>query len=77
MQAVITTEDDIDGSEAVETIAFALDSTEYEIDLSASNAEELREVMEKYVAVARRAAGRPGTNSRGSRHILKSMSIPL
>ena len=35
--------DDIDGSEADETVQFALDGVTYEIDLSAENAEELRE----------------------------------
>ena len=31
--------DDIDGSEAIETVSFGLDGTSYEIDLSTKNAE--------------------------------------
>jgi hypothetical protein len=41
--------DDIDGGEADETITFALDGTQYEIDLSKSNATKLREALAPYV----------------------------
>ena len=34
--------DDIDGSEATETVSFGLDGVAYEIDLSSGNAGELR-----------------------------------
>jgi cell division protein FtsI/penicillin-binding protein 2 len=57
LKAVITLEDDIDGSEAVETITFALDGDDYEIDLSASNAAQLREAMKQYVSAARTTTG--------------------
>lgn len=43
--ATITTTtlvDDVDGTEAVETVGFALDGVTYEIDLSAVNASRLR-----------------------------------
>ena len=33
---------DIDGSEAQETVRFALDGTAYEIDLTTAHADELR-----------------------------------
>jgi len=60
--------DDIDGGEAVGTVRFALDGTEYEIDLSAKHDEELRAALGTYVAHARKvggssrkaAGGRPG-----------------
>ena len=56
---VITTfEDDLDGSEAQETITFSLDGSEYEIDLNGAHAAALREAMNKYTAVARKSAGR-------------------
>ncbi|TLM80968.1 Lsr2 family protein [Pseudarthrobacter sp. NamE2] len=58
LKAVITLEDDIDGSEAVETITFALDGDDYEIDLSAANAGGLREAMKPYVSAARKTTGR-------------------
>ena len=33
-KTVVLLEDDIDGSEATETLSFALDGSEYEIDLN-------------------------------------------
>jgi hypothetical protein len=50
--------DDIDGSEAAETVVFGLDGAQYEIDLSAENADRLREALSPYVAHGRRAGGR-------------------
>ena len=50
--------DDIDGSEAEETVSFALDGREYEIDLSAKNAGKLRDALALYVGHARRGGGR-------------------
>src|ERR1700761_7531528 len=65
--------DDIDGGEADGTVRFALDGTEYEIDLNAKNSEALRSALGKYVSHARkvggasrragRAAGRAGRGS--------------
>lgn len=49
--------DDIDGSEAEGTVRFALDGTEYEIDLNAKHAEELRKALSPYVEAARRGGG--------------------
>ncbi|HET8769131.1 Lsr2 family protein [Phycicoccus sp. M110.8] len=54
----IVLEDDLDGSEADETVSFALDGTTYEIDLSAANAAKLRDALAPYVGHARRASGR-------------------
>lgn len=58
--------DDLDGSEAEETIEFGLDGVTYQIDLSADNAEELRDALAQYVEHARRAGGRKRTNVRPS-----------
>lgn len=45
--------DDLDGAEEdVETVLLALDGTNYEIDLSASNAGRLREKLDRFVAAA-------------------------
>jgi nucleoid-associated protein Lsr2 len=49
--------DDIDGGEAAGTVRFALDGTEYEIDLNARHSEELRSALGAYVAHARKAGG--------------------
>ncbi len=51
-------EDDFDGSDADETVTFALEGVEYEIDLSAKNAETLRDTLAPWVAHARRVGGR-------------------
>lgn len=61
--------DDIDGSEATETVSFAVHGTSYEIDLNENNAAELRDALAPYVAAARRASGGSvgGDRSRGSR----------
>jgi hypothetical protein len=49
--------DDIDGSEAGETISFGLDGTRYEIDLNGEHARELRGQLERYVKAARKVTG--------------------
>jgi hypothetical protein len=49
--------DDLDGSEAVETVRFALEGRQYEIDLSEDNATRLRESLAAFVSSARRAGG--------------------
>lgn len=57
--------DDIDGSEADETVDFSLDNVSYQIDLSGKNATELRDSLAQYVEHARRTGGRKQTG--GSR----------
>jgi len=49
--------DDIDGSEATETVTFGLDGVAYEIDLSSGNAGELRTELARYVEHARKSSG--------------------
>jgi nucleoid-associated protein YejK len=53
----ITLVDDIDGSEATQTVLFALDGKTYEIDLSDANAEKLRDVLAPYVGGGRKVGG--------------------
>lgn len=59
--------DDVDGSEASETVVFGLDGTAYEIDLNEAHAEDLREVLSPYVTVARRAGSQSGGRGKRSR----------
>jgi hypothetical protein len=54
----IILEDDFDGGTAEETVTFALDGAEYEIDLSANNAAGLREALAPWVGHARKTGGR-------------------
>jgi Lsr2 len=58
--------DDIDGSEAAETVTFGLDGAQYEIDLSADNADKLREALATYVGHGRRAGGRRRSSGGGA-----------
>ncbi|MBW8740867.1 MAG: Lsr2 family protein [Streptomyces turgidiscabies] len=53
-RVVVTLSDDIDGSEAAETIAFGLDGKSYEIDLNQTNAKKLRKALEPYVDAGRK-----------------------
>jgi Lsr2 len=52
--------DDLDGdsSQEVSTVLFGLDGVSYEIDLSDTNAECLRESLQEFVDSARRTGGR-------------------
>lgn len=50
--------DDITGEVATETVSFGADGAEYEIDLTAENAEKIREDLSKWVEKARRVGGR-------------------
>lgn len=64
----ITLVDDIDGSDADETLTFGLDGTTYEIDLNTQHATALREALSGYVGHARKVTGgsRRGRRSAGS-----------
>lgn len=53
----ITLVDDIDGSDADETVTFGLDGATYEIDLNSDNATSLREALAGYVGNARKVSG--------------------
>jgi len=52
--------DDLDGSDAEETVTFGLDGATYEIDLNSTNAAKLRDAVTPYVGHARRVGGRRG-----------------
>src|SRR5258708_614866 len=56
--------DDIDGGEADETLRFGVDGSNYEIDLNAKHAEELRASLAKFILSARRV-GRGGVITAG------------
>jgi hypothetical protein len=50
--------DDLNGAPAEETVRFSLDGVDYDIDLSAGNAQRLRRILDVYVEHARRTGGR-------------------
>lgn len=49
--------DDLDGKTADETVRFALDGVDYEIDLAERNARKLRAALQEWADKARRAPG--------------------
>lgn len=51
--------DDLDGSEATETVSFGLDGTSYEIDLNDKNAAKLRDALSGYVGHGRKVGAAP------------------
>src|SRR5690242_1999166 len=63
-KVTVTLVDDLDGTEAEETVEFGLDGAAYQIDLSEDNAERLREALAEYVDHARRSGGRKRVNAR-------------
>lgn len=69
-ETIIRLTDDLDGSEAHETVRFGLRGTEYEIDLNPKNVAALEKAFAKYVdaghrVTAARSKGRAGSR-RGS-----------
>src|SRR5262249_60690352 len=59
--------DDLDGSAADGTVRFGLDGTEYEIDLNARHAQELRDALARYAGAARRVGGAARRTAHGAR----------
>lgn len=55
--------DDLDDTEATETVSFGLDGTSYEIDLNDAHATELREALAGYIGHARKVPSSSGRRS--------------
>lgn len=49
--------DDLDGSDATQTVTFGLDGGQYEIDLNDANAAALRDALAGFVGHARKVTG--------------------
>nr|NLD40542.1 Lsr2 family protein [Actinomycetales bacterium] len=62
-KVIVQLVDDVDGGDANETVSFALDGIQYEIDLNEGNASELRNSLERWISSARRVAGRRTQNT--------------
>jgi len=58
--------DDLDGSEATATVAFAYKGTNYEIDLNDANAEKLDDALKPWIDLARKAKTSGSSNARTS-----------
>ena len=59
-KVLTTLQDDIDGSDATETVRFGLDGVEWEIDLSERNANRLRNSLSVFIAHGRKVGGGRG-----------------
>lgn len=61
-------EDDLDGSQAEETVSFQLDGTAYDIDLNAAHADELRSALRPYIQAGRKQRSYIATRRRPAPH---------
>ena len=64
-KVTVALEDDLTGGPAVETVRFAFEGTDYEIDLNAKNAAAFGKQLASYIEHARRA-GRSATSRQRS-----------
>jgi hypothetical protein len=72
-RVIVSLVDDLDGTQAEETVEFALDGKNYELDLSAANAAKLRDLLADYVTAARRAGvGRRSRSGKPPRSVGRS-----
>ena len=62
-KTVVYLEDDLDGSEAAETVTFTIQGVEYELDLSEKNLTKFLKAVDPYVEAARRVGGRKRSGS--------------
>ena len=65
-RVVVQKTDDIDGSEATETVTFSLDGVNYEIDLNEAHAAELRAAVKPFASAGRRVGGGARLTSAGA-----------
>ena len=69
-RTITTLTDDIDGGDADETVTFAFNGTQYEIDLSKKNVDKMVKALQPYTTAARKSGGRRSgtgrTTSRGA-----------
>jgi hypothetical protein len=60
-KTIVQLTDDLDGTEAVETIVFSLDGASYEIDLNEKNAGKLRKALAPFAEAGRKQKRTPGS----------------
>ena len=63
-QRIVLT-DDLDGSEATQTVNYTIDGQEYEIDLSEENVQRFHEALEPYVSNSRQVTRQTAPTRRG------------
>lgn len=62
---VMTLTDDLDGSDAAETVSFSFENSSFEMELNETNASELRGILAPYKAAGRRISGPRTTKTTG------------
>ena len=70
----VVLEDDVDQTLADETLSFSLDGVSYQIDLSAHNAEKLRQSLAVWIGHARRSGGRKSAGRKSTGRNVKGGS---
>jgi hypothetical protein len=68
-KVLTTLQDDLDGSAATETVRFALDGVEWEIDLSERNANRLRNSLSDFIQHGRKVAGKRSRKATSANHV--------
>ncbi len=63
-RTITTLTDDIDGSDADETVTFAFKGSQYEIDLSKQNLDKMVKALQPYTTAARKLGGRTSGTGR-------------
>jgi Lsr2 len=77
-KTLVILEDNVDGSDATETVSFALDGMSYEIDLSTENAAKLRAALAPYVkAVEAKPAGDREASTPATRNPRRRTTKPV
>lgn len=81
-KVTVTLVDDFDGSgPADETVEFSIDGVSYEIDLSAKNAQKIRDDFKQWIDAGRRVGGRrrgrSGGGARGRASIDREQSAAI
>lgn len=73
--------DDIDGAPADGTLRFALDGTDYEIDVHTANADEIRAAFRRWIEAGRKVPGqtrrRQIRHANGSARPRSTTTVPL
>ncbi len=59
--------DDIDGTEAADTVYFSYEGVNYEIDLNEEHIQEFAESISKWIEAARRVGGRQAKRGKSGR----------
>ncbi len=64
-KTIVQFTDDLDGSEASQTVEFGYQGKAYKLDLNDKNAAELEEALAPYIAAAQQASGGTSRGNRG------------